>query len=739
MPSGTSPARVVALALLLVAALAGCGGGDPPPTDAGPGRDAALAFDAGPGSASGESAEQLYARLCASCHGDLGEGGLGPSLVDSPRTVEELTSIIDERMPQGAPNRCDGTCPRVLAEYILRAFTSSALSCEGGVPPSPRRLRLLSRREYRATVRELLRLPTDEGMASACNVRTFRYTPSRSVTSVHVAGTFNGWSPSAWPMTRQPDGSYLLEREIANGTYPYKFVLDGTEWVIDPANPTRVDDGYGGQNSVLTVDCGASGSTAPIDPAASLPVETRTQGYFFDTDAPSGVVTPVHVREELKAARVSVEAARPMLSAIVGCDLGADRSGCVSSFVRTFGRRAFRRPLTDAERARYEALATSTTDANAGVELAIRAMLVSPAFLYRSEMGHAQAAGTYSLDAYELASALSYQLWGTMPDDALLDAAERGELVDLASREREARRLLADPRARERVADFAEMWLGIEEVAAKTKNASVYPTWSTDLGEDLREETRRFVTYVVFDSSHGLGEMFTSDQSFVNERLARHYGIAGVSGESFVRATLPAGQRAGLLSHGSVLATTAHSDQSSPIRRGLFVRQRLLCQSFPLPPADAGGVPDVDPSATTRERFAQHTASPRCAGCHQYIDPIGFGFEAFDGIGAFRTTEGGRAIDTSGGLSDVEGLGTHSDAPFSTMPELGAILASAEQPAACFVEQYFRFARGYPEGVADHCAIDALLARYRATGDLRELLVGVVLSPDFATRTEVTR
>ena len=602
------------------------------------------------------------------------------------------------------------------------------------MPPSPRRLRLLSRREYRATVRDLLDLPDAPSGPSACNLRTFRYTPGRSVTSVHLAGSFNGWSPAAWPMTRGTDGSYTLERELPNGTHQYKFVVDGSEWVLDPTNPMRADDGFGGQNSVLVVDCAGGSETPEIDPAASLPLETRPEGFYFDTDAQSGVVTGAHVREQLKAARVSVEGARPQLARLVGCDLAADRTGCVAAFVRTFGRRAFRRPLTDPERARYEALATSTTDAAAGIELAVRAMLVSPAFLYRSEMGSPGADGSYALSPWEIATALSYQLWGTTPDDTLLDAAGRGELVDLSSREREARRLLADPRARARIADFTEMWLGIEEVAQRAKNGAVYPEWSIDLAEDMREESRLFVTHVIFDSSHRVEELWTSETSFVNERLARHYGIAGVRGGSFVRVTLPSGQRAGLLGHGSILATTAHSDQSSPIRRGLFVRQRLLCQTFPLPPADAGGVPDVDPTATTRERFAQHTASERCAGCHRYIDPVGFGFEAFDGVGAFRTTESGRPIDTSGGLSDVEGLGTGSMAPFATMPELGAILASAEQPAECFVRQYFRFARGYHERVADRCAIEALVGRYRSHRDLRELLLDVVLSPDFARR-----
>lgn len=726
-------ASILFLSLLALSALAGCDGGGATSGDGGPRVDAAR--DSGTGTG-GETAEQLYLRLCASCHGEAGEGGIGVALIDTPRTEDELFSIIDTRMPQGAPERCDANCARVLAHYVKTTFTSAALACDG-VGPGPRALRLLTRREYRATVRDLLDLPTDALPPSACNLRTITYDPGgRALTSVSLAGSFNGWSASAWPMTWDAASArWTISRELADGDHQYKFVLNGTEWIRDAANPDTADDGFGGLNSVLRVSCGAPPSTI-FDPASSLPVETRGESFFFDDESAGGIVTDVHVSEHLKAARLSVEAAADHLDAIVGCDVRADRAGCTDSFIRAFGRRALRRPLTDVEVARYRDLALAQADAMDGVRAVIRALLVSPHFVYRSETGEAQPDGTFLLTPFELATAISYQLWGTTPDDALLDAAASGSLSTPAGLEAEARRLLADPRARQRTSDFALMWLGVEGVEDETKNAALFPGWSSDLASAMEIETARFAEHVVFDGTHGIDELFTADYGFVNETLARHYGIAGVTGATFVQATYPAGTRAGILSHASVLASYAHSDQGSPIQRGLFVRRNLLCQTFPLPPADAGGVPDVDPSATTRERFAMHTSRPSCAGCHQYIDSVGFGFEAFDATGAFRTMEGGLAIDTSGDLTDVEGLGTRTSAPYASMPELGAILAASDSAEDCFVRQYRRFARGYRETLEDRCAVRALVDEFRAGGDIRELMISVILAPDYARRAD---
>ncbi len=190
--------------------------------------------------------------------------------------------------------------------------------------------------------------------------------------------------------------------------------------------------------------------------------------------------------------------------------------------------------------------------------------------------------------------------------------------------------------------------------------------------------------------------------------------------------------RAGVLGHGSILVATGLSDQTSPIRRGLFVRRRLLCQDFPIPPPNAGGLPPVDPNATTRERFAQHSANPSCKSCHQYIDGVGFGFERFDTVGRQRDTDSGKPIDSTGDMNDVEGLGTGTDAPYTTLGELGQILASSDAAKACVVRQYWRFARGAIE--PDSCSLSRAKAKLVASGDPVEMMVAVVLSPDFLVR-----
>jgi hypothetical protein len=195
----------------------------------------------------------------------------------------------------------------------------------------------------------------------------------------------------------------------------------------------------------------------------------------------------------------------------------------------------------------------------------------------------------------------------------------------------------------------------------------------------------------------------------------------------------PDAMRSGVLGHGSVLATTAHSDQSSPIRRGLFVRRRLLCQEFAPPPPNAGAVPKVDPAATTRQRFAQHTSNPTCQSCHQYIDDVGFGFERLDAVGRVRSTESGKPIDAQGDMNDLEGFGKGTHAPFATPGELGKILAASDAAKACVTRQVYRFARGHLDD--DVCAVAPIQRRFlEKGGDLRELLVAVVTDPAFVVR-----
>lgn len=684
----------------------------------------------------------IYADHCGVCHGATGQGGTaGPLLrwsgADQP--LSALVPLIAGNMPKGSPGRCTGKCPDYVAAYILSGFQSGKLRCDSP-PPAPRRLRLLTRTEYRNTVTDLLGLPRGGGQPGCSwNIGgRFSYDPAgRTLRSVHVAGSLNGWqgtiAAGGWPLSY--DGNqklWTLQREVPAGTYQYKLVLDESQWITDPRNPDQAPDGFGGQNSVLTVRCG--GAAAP-DVTTGFPPENRPEGFGFDNSAEGRIVTTAHIDAYRGAAAELAKAAQQNLGAILPCDPAGGREACADTFVRRFGLRALRRPLSDAEIARWKGLVLGNADFKVGVGVALQAMLLSPAFLYRSEIGQTQPDGTARLTPYEVASALSYGLWATLPDQALLDAAASGELGTAAGIEKHARRLLADARSRDVVGQLVLQWLGADGIADKDKNAAIFPGWSAALGQAMAAETRRFAAAVIFESSGKLPELLTADYSFLNEALARVYGISGVSGTDLRKVPYGDGRRAGLLSHGSVLASHAHSNQTSPVRRGLFVRRNLLCQDLPPPPPNAGAVPDVNANATTRERFAQHTASAFCKSCHQYIDSIGLGFERFDAIGAYRETENGKPVDPSGDLNDPEILGGGSHSAFTTLPMLAQSIAGSARARACFVKQAFRASRGYHEQLSDLCTLDGLQARFQQSGyDVRELLIALTLSPDFVRR-----
>ncbi|MFO0550204.1 MAG: DUF1588 domain-containing protein [Polyangiaceae bacterium] len=623
-----------------------------------------------------------------------------------------------------------------------------------------RQLRLLTRAEYDATVRDLLfaepmannpqecavlgdcNAATESCVGGACvadpcNLVTFTLPASANqYTSVVVSGSFNGWASTAtagaWPMTWEPSvGAWVAKHEVTNGDYSYKFVIDGATWLADPSNPSTEPDGFGGFNSLLHLACTGSEPPPPTtDTSASFsadfPVETRPEKYPFDNSAEAGLVTSVHAEQYHRAARRIAELALADVPGLIGCDPTSTSDPCIATFVEQFGRRAYRRSLDDAEVQRALALITSQPTVRDGLEVWLRVVLESPWFLYRSEIGKELTPGTYQLEPWEVATLLSYAYIGTTPDDALLDAAEGGDLETPADYEREARRLLADPRARDQIGRFTMMWLGVERIIGIDKG--VRDDFDQDLAQEMATETQRFVEGVFFDS-HRFEDLFVGDHTLAEPRLATWYG-ADAGG------LLPESRRAGILASGSILASYSHSNQSSPVRRGVFVRTRLMCMELGTPPPNGGSVPDVDPNATTRERFEQHMADPFCASCHRNIDPIGFGFEHFDEVGAWRDTDNGSAIDATGQLTYSEGWKNgESPLPFSTLPELGGLLASSGQVRRCFVQQLQRFTTGRLETADDDPTVAALMDRFdESEHDPLELLVSLTQVNAFAVR-----
>ena len=484
-------------------------------------------------------------------------------------------------------------------------------------------------------------------------------------------------------------------------------------------------DGFGGQNSVVELDCSGSSPGQPNPPGLDLqaltegfPAQTRPSGYLFDNSASAGLVTATLFDEQLAAA---IEIAQVI--ALPDCSTAQD---CAARFFEDFGLRALRRPLTAEEQARYGAMISGAPNVQDGLRAAARAMLVSPAFLYRAELGQPEGEGLYKLSDYELASQLSFFLWASAPDLALLSAAAAGQLSEPAQLAEQARRLLEDPRSRRTMERFAAQWLGAERILTVDKHPDRFGALDAQLRQSMLEETQRFFSHAVFEA--GFEALFLADYTFADERLASFYGLSSQG-----RVELGS-ERVGLLTQGALLGAFAYSDQTSPVHRGLFVRERLLCQPLGVPPPGAGGIPEVESGATGRERFSQHSSDPTCAACHRLIDDVGFGFEQFDAIGRYRDSEAGRPIDHSGIIRDLEGPGSQTEQAFSTPRELAELLAGSESAKRCFSTQLYRYARGALEADGDGCSLLQLQQQLLQSDDLSALLVAVTQTPAFRYR-----
>ncbi len=379
-------------------------------------------------------------------------------------------------------------------------------------------------------------------------------------------------------------------------------------------------------------------------------------------------------------------------------------AACARRIVRTLARRAYRRPVSTVD---LEPLMSFYEEGRRergferGIQLALERILASPAFSFRAEPDPpgVRSGSAYPLGDLELASRLSFFLWSSIPDDELIDLASRGQLRQPAVLEAQTRRMLADPRSQALVINFAGQWLQLRNLRNTLPNSTAFPDFDDNLRQAfLRETELLFETVMRGDRS--VLELLNADYTFVNERSARHYGIAGVYGSQFRRVPVPSDARRGLLGQGSLLTVTSHADRTSPVLRGKWILENLLGTPPPPPPADVPPLKeDEEGSAPTsvRQRLEQHRANPVCAGCHKLMDPLGFALENFDAVGAWRNTDAGAPIDASGQLVDgstVDGvvalrqsLLKHPDAFVTTMTEklltyaLGRGLTPADMPA----------------------------------------------------------
>ena len=423
-------------------------------------------------------------------------------------------------------------------------------------------------------------------------------------------------------------------------------------------------------------------------------------------------------------------------------------AACRTRFVKEFGLKAFRRPLDAGEQARYEALMKSDPDFLKSAETVVEAMLQSPNFLF-----HLDTTPDPKLKAWATASRLSYALWDSMPDAALFEAAEKGELSTAAGVEKQARRLLADPRAREALNEFTSQWLRYDRMTIATKDRRKYPLFTRETANSLMDEATAFVSDLVWNN-HDFMTLFTADYAHPNQEVARIYGLAAPA-KDFDRVPFPAGsERAGILGEGLYLAQTAKPEDSSPTARGLFVREQFLCQHVPDPPPGVNtNLPPVTEAKpqTNRDRMVEHATNPTCANCHKLMDSIGFGMEKFDATGARREqvtlefhgvgeTEGKPArvlrtinlkIDTAGTVAGIP------NSQFNSPAELGAILAKSAQCQECVVRQYFRYTAGRLDTEADRPLILKVTDAFRKSQfKFQEMIVALTLMREFPQKAE---
>jgi hypothetical protein len=418
---------------------------------------------------------------------------------------------------------------------------------------------------------------------------------------------------------------------------------------------------------------------------------------------------------------------------LVGCD--PSTSGCIDTYIRAFGHRVFRRPLSDEEVTRYQAVATSSGDAYQdawkGAQMVLAAMLQSPNFIYRVELGVPTIGPTdLSFTDAELASRISYALWNSTPDEELLGAVSNGTLADPAAVRLQVRRLLSHANASQGIEQFLIDWLNIDELSNLQKNATIFPQFTPELSSAMREELVRSLSGQLLQPGVSALDLFEARDSYVNEPLAALYGITGITGSAFQKVRLPDEQhRGGVLGKSGLMAIQATSVGTSPVGRGHLLRLMMMCQTIAPPKGLVPSLPAFDPSkpTTNRQRLESHRSAPVCAGCHAQFDPIGLGLERFDAIGAFRTKEAGLDIDMSGTLEGE-----------AFTDELGlnrAVRGNVRTPG-CFVRQTYRYVTGHIESANEEIAIYDFKQRFSSNGyQFGPLLEDIVSHPSFRLAT----
>lgn len=474
-------------------------------------------------------------------------------------------------------------------------------------------------------------------------------------------------------------------------------------------------------------------------PADDFPIDDR--GFGFDNMADVLTLSPLHLsvyHTAAKALVAEVLSNATQRAAVVTCDLGQG-DACIRQVLKGFAYRAWRRPVADAEVERMLGVVNvakaSGDTAEVGLGLALRAVLLSPHFVFRVELDADPTSLTpHALTGYELASRLSYFLWSSTPDPALLASAESGALTTPAALKEQAARLLQDGRAHSLIDNFAGQWLSLRAIDTLTPDPTLFPNVDAPLLSAMRSEAELLFRDIAFQGAP-LVQLLNANYTYVNDRLALHYGLPAVGTTELTRVELTGNpQRGGFLTQGGFLTLTSHVNRTSPVVRGKWVLDNLLCATIPPPPPNVnlGGVAMAkEQGLTQRQALAQHRADPTCNSCHQLMDPIGLGLENYNAIGAYRESDAGKPIDPNGQLPSGE--------MFAGAKELAALVAAKPEFARCAASKLYSYALGRPPvAVAGHLdgpTLDGLVdALTKNNFSFSELTSRIVTSTTFTSR-----
>ena len=468
-----------------------------------------------------------------------------------------------------------------------------------------------------------------------------------------------------------------------------------------------------------------------LDPAANFPADDVSFG--FDNIAQVLSVSPLLFELYEQAAQdLAAEVLNTGIrDSIVFCD--PSLASCRSDVFRELASRAWRRPASEEEVTRLQSLFDVALNegegVEEGVELAIRGILLSPHFIYRPELDDDPlSAQPRLLNDYELASRLSYFLWSSMPDQTLFAAAADGSLEDETELRAQVDRMLSDPKAQALVDNFAGQWLRIRSLEDHVPDYASFPEWDGALRDAMGQEAKLFFGEFL-RGNVSMDELLLTDFTFLNDRLAAHYGLPFDLGGQLERVDLDANDpRFGLLTLGSLLTVTSTPIRTSPVKRGVWILEQLLCSEPPPPPPGVEGLPEGDiSSGSLRDRLELHRADPTCASCHNLMDPLGLGLENYDAIGSFRTEDDGFPVDASGQLIDGQG--------FTNAREMAALIQQDERFEHCIVEKLFTYALGRPVATSEQPFVEVIAEEFAQSGsELPELIKLIVTSEPFRTR-----